>query len=67
MEKLISKNQVIELVSISKTQLDRWEKDKEYAHLGFPKRCRIGDRVFWSFEEIQDWIACRKAKRDTSD
>lgn len=66
MEKLISKKQVIELVSISKTQLDRWENDKEYAHLGFPKRLHIGFRALWSYEEIQDWIAAQKAKRDTS-
>lgn len=65
MEKLISKKQVRELVSVSATQIDRWENDKEYAHLGFPRRYRIGERVFWSFEEIQNWIACQKAKRDT--
>jgi predicted DNA-binding transcriptional regulator AlpA len=65
MEKLISKKQVRELVSISSTQIDRWENDIEYAHLGFPRRYRIGERVFWSYEEIQDFIARMKAKRDT--
>lgn len=65
MEKLISKKQVKELLSISATQIDRWENDREYAHLGFPRRYRIGERVFWSHEEIQDFIARMKAKRDT--
>ena len=67
MEKLISKKQVKELLSISATQIDRWETEEKYAHMGFPKRYRIGDqRVFWSLEEIQDFIARMKAKRDTS-
>lgn len=65
MEKLIFKKQVKELLSISATQVDRWEKDEEYAHLGFPKRYRIGFRALWSYEEIQDFIARMKAKRDT--
>ena len=66
MEKLISKKQVKEMLSISATQIDRWENDEKYTHLGFPTRYRIGDRVFWSLEEMQDFIARMKAKRDTS-
>ena len=66
MEKLMSKKQLKELLSISATQLDRWEKAEQYAHLGFPKRFRIGkQRVFWSVEEVQNWLAKMKAKRDT--
>ena len=36
MEKLISKKQVKEMLSISATQIDRWETEEKYAHMGVP-------------------------------
>lgn len=66
MEKLISKKQVKELVGFGPSHIDRMENDPEYAMWDFPKRIRIGFRVFWLESEIQDWIAIRIAERDSS-
>lgn len=63
--KLLSKKQVRELVGFSYAHLDRFEFDDAYVGYGFPKRIRIGHRVFWVEREIQDWIAAQIAKRET--
>lgn len=64
MEKLLTKKQVRDVCGFSFAHIDRMETDVEYAHLGFPKRIKIGFRVFWAETEIQSWIAERIAKRD---
>jgi Predicted transcriptional regulator len=56
MTKLLPKKTVREMVGVSFAQIDRWEKDPHYAHLGFPKRRRIGSRVFWLSDEIETFI-----------
>lgn len=66
MEKLLTKKQVKELVGFGFAHIDRMEKDPEYVYLEFPKRVRIGYRVFWVDSEIQLWIANRIAERDAS-
>lgn len=66
MEKLLTKKQVKEFVGFSPAHIDRLETEPEYAHLEFPKRVRVGFRVFWVCSEIQNWIACQIAKRDAS-
>lgn len=66
MEKLLTKKQVKELVGFGFAHIDRMEKEPEYVHLEFPKRVRIGFRVFWVDSEIQLWIANRIAERDAS-
>ena len=50
--KLLTKKQVREKVGFSSAHIDRMEKANR-----FPKRVRIGFRVFWSDEEIDIWIA----------
>ncbi len=63
MERLLSKKQVKELIGFSPAHIDRMEFDSEYAHLGFPRRIKIGFRVFWVASEIDAWIAERIATR----
>ena len=66
MTKLLSKKQVREIVGFGFAHIDRMENDPAYAHLVFPKRVRIGFRVFWVEVEIYDWVAAQIAKRDAS-
>lgn len=56
MKKLYNKKTLKSLLGVSFATIDRWEHDPEYSHLGFPNRCRIGFKVFWDSEEIDDWI-----------
>lgn len=56
MNKLLSKKEVRARVSVSFAQIDRWETLPEYRHLEFPKRIRIGSRVFWEEAAVNDWI-----------
>ena len=62
--KLLSKKEVRQRVGLSFAHLARMETEPEYAKLGFPKRVRIGFRVFWVEEEIDDFIQRRIAERD---
>jgi len=57
MERFLSKKQVKAIVGFSLAHIDRMEHDSEYSHLGFPKRIKIGFRVFWVESEIYDWVA----------
>ena len=66
MDRLISKKQVKEIVGFGLAHIDRMENDPAYTHLGFPKRVRIGFRVFWVEEEVYAWVAKQIAKRDAS-
>jgi prophage regulatory protein len=60
MDRLLSKRQVRDLVSISFAHIDRKEKAGS-----FPRRVRpTPGRVAWVEKEIQDWIAARIAERD---
>lgn len=59
--KLLSKKQVRERVSYSFAHIDRLEADGR-----FPKRVRLGFRVAWVEDEIDDWINARIAERDAS-
>lgn len=63
MERLLTKKQVREIVGFSPAHIDRMEFDTEYAHLGFPRRVKIGFRVFWVASEIDAWVADRIATR----
>lgn len=66
MTRLLSKKQVREIVGFGFAHIDRMENDPDYAHFGFPRRVRIGFRVFWVESEIHDWVAAQIAKRDAS-
>jgi predicted DNA-binding transcriptional regulator AlpA len=39
-----------------RTQITRYYNDKKYAHLGFPKPGKIGDRLYWPRWEIFDFL-----------
>lgn len=66
MKTLLSKKQVKEIVGFSFAHIDRMENEPDYAHLGFPKRVKIGFRVFWVSDEIHTWVAAQIAKREAS-
>jgi prophage regulatory protein len=57
--RLLSKKQTRELVGIGFTQMARLE-----AVGRFPKRVRVGFRVFYVEVEILDWIRERVSERD---
>lgn len=63
MDRLLSKKQVRDIVGFSFAHIDRMEFDTEYAHLGFPRRIKIGFRVFWVEQEVYDWVAAQIATR----
>lgn len=67
MDRLLSKKQVIERISISLTQLDRWTWEPEYAHLGCPKPIKVGGRVFYLERKIDSFIASLIAKGEASE
>jgi len=62
--KLLSKKEVRNRVGISPAHIARMETQPEYAHLGFPRRVRVGFRVFWLEDEIDDFIRRRVSERD---
>jgi predicted DNA-binding transcriptional regulator AlpA len=62
--KFLSKKQVRDRIGLSLAHIDRMETETEYAHLGFPKRVRVGFRVFWLDEEIESFMQARIAERD---
>jgi prophage regulatory protein len=51
MQQLLPKKRVRELVGFSFAHIDRLEAANR-----FPKRVRIGYRVFWVAEEVDAWI-----------
>ncbi len=63
MDRLLSKKQVKEIVVFGFAHIDRMEREPEYSHLGFPKRVKIGFRVFWVEKEIYAWVAAQIATR----
>jgi len=56
MDRLLSKKQVSQLISVGLTQIGRYVSEPEYAHLSFPKPVRIMGRVLWSEIELHGWI-----------
>ena len=58
MERLLSKKAVREMVGFSFAHIARLETADQ-----FPKRVRIGGRVFWALSEIQDWIHQHMGRR----
>ena len=45
-------------VPVTRQTIENWEKAGE-----FPKRIRIGGRVFWLLSEVDDWIDREADKR----
>ncbi|MFS4438620.1 helix-turn-helix transcriptional regulator [Paracoccaceae bacterium GXU_MW_L88] len=63
MSRLLTKKAVCLKVGFSRAHIDRLANDEHYAHLGFPKPCRIGFKVLWSEQEIDEWIEAQLAQR----
>ena len=58
-DKIITAPERRELVPFSDMHI--WRMEKAGA---FPKRIKLGpNRIGWSFNEINDWIASRKSER----
>lgn len=60
MTQLLSKKQVRERIVLSYAQIDRLEAAGK-----FPKRVRLGFRVVWVADELEQWIVQRVAERGT--
>ena len=61
-DRIVSAKERREMVPYSDMHIWRLERDEK-----FPRRIKLGSgRVGWSFQEIQDWIAARKAERDAN-
>ena len=61
-DRIISSRERRQMIPYSDMHIWRLEKVGK-----FPRRIKLGDqRVGWSFQEIQDWIAARKAERDAN-
>ncbi len=57
--KLVRKADLIEMIGVSETTLDRMVKAER-----FPPPMRIGARaVAWTEDEVREWIEARKAER----
>lgn len=61
--KLLTMTQVCEKVGLSRTQVNRFRHDDEYAHVGFPKAAVVGIKVLFEERELDDWIRLQLAKR----
>lgn len=61
-DRLIQVKEVIRLTSVSRTQLHRLVKAGS-----FPRPCKIGTaRKAWSLEDVQRWIADRRAEANAA-
>ena len=61
-DRIISRKELRTLVPYSDMHISRLEKAGR-----FPSRIRVGEaRVGWSFREVQEWIAAKKAARQTA-
>jgi len=64
MEKLlVTKKELRQIIGFSYAHIDRLETDPRYRHLEFPKRTRIGFKVFWCSTEIKRWAQKQLEKR----
>jgi prophage regulatory protein len=61
-DRIISRKELRILVPYSDMHIRRLEKAGR-----FPRRIRVGEaRIGWSFREVQEWIAAKKAARQTA-
>ena len=58
-DRLLTKKELRQKIGFSFAHIDRLETSM----LTFPKRVRIGFRVFWSEREVDRWIADQLANR----
>lgn len=61
--KLLTMKQVCAKVGFSRAHINRFRNDPEYEDLGFPKAARIGFKVLFPEDEIDDWIQAQLDKR----
>lgn len=64
---LISKKQLKAMIQFSFAHIDRMEDpESPYYDATFPKRVRVGFRVFWVTDEVLAWIGAQIERRDRS-
>lgn len=63
MPNLLTKKVVCTKIGFSRAHVDRFTNDLDYQSLQFPKPVRIGIKVLWPENEIDDWIDTQLAKR----
>lgn len=58
------KKDLCRIFSVSRACIDRWERDENYAHLGFPKSRKLPgtEIVIWLSAEIDTWAQERERK-----
>lgn len=61
--RLLTINQVAEMLGVSRTQVNRYRHDDDYAHLGFPRPLVLGIKVLFLEAEVFDWLQKRLDKR----
>lgn len=62
-DRLIQVGEVIQLTSLSRTQIYRLCTDPKYAYMGFPKAIPLGlSRRAWSLPAVRRWITERAAQ-----
>lgn len=64
--RLLTKKEVAKKIGFSNAHLDRFRFDPAYVHVVFPQPVRIGYKVLWSEEEVDDWIRSQLSKRQTA-
>ena len=57
-KRYINLREVLRKVPVTRQTIENWERAGE-----FPKRIRIGGRVFWLLSEVDDWIDREADKR----
>ena len=59
-DKMITINQLLEIIPVSRGLIQLWLRNDDYAYLKFPSCYHIGGRILWSFNEVQSWIETQK-------
>ena len=57
-KRYINLREVLRKIPVTRQTIENWERAGE-----FPKRIRIGGRVFWLLSEVDDWIDRQADKR----
>ena len=61
--RLLTKKEVCKKVGFCSAHIDRFRNDPAYAHLEFPVATKIGFKVLWSEQEVDDWIQAQLDRR----
>ena len=65
--KILRPKAMAQKCGVAPITIHRWASDPRYAHMGFPKKIRLGDNsVGYIEEEVDAFLASRAAKRDNA-